>query len=369
MDKIRTHGSRCHSLTKYNNDKGSHHVARIPARRWYNEKDYEHNQRKYNIEFNKKKKAILEADSKSSQRITQTKQIEQIEHQNFHVSHPICSSPSPLYSKYTTERHRREVEIQEKKWEIMLDLYFFLRNHSPCNQLLRIVNQTLIIYDIFFEYEPKQFISRTNFRRCIDDLMEEQNLGDIQHQHEQKYKQQEQMQRKHLWKKIHHHLNHIFDAFDVFNDNKIDWRQFCYMLHICCSATFTFEEFIVLGFRYYSAHNNTMILQSDKINFHDIVFIFHPLLLHPLHEHRNVMQIVHNAWIEVCFDDKEANRISMVSEGNASKLSTIGISLRLFQLIIKQQCFQDLLQSKTTSYFVKNSRKLNSTITSPFENK
>ena len=325
-------------------------------RRWYNDKGYDFFQRKYAYDFSKKRKEILSAESLSFQSGHTTKL------QNGHDS---SCSKSSLFRDYAQEYILREARNQEQKWKVILNFLLFLQNNLCFKTLfLRFSNETLTIYDHFFDYEPKKFISRANFKKCVNDLI--LNSQQDNNRYCTKQPKNRFLQEKLTLNGFDECMNDVCRAFDTHNQNKIDWRGFCYMMHIHHKATSSSEEFMCIGFRYFSVHKNVTLQATDKIYLKDVVSIIHPLLLHPMTIHKHVVDIFCDNLIQVRFEN---NEVQVIFEGKNEKLNTELITFKKYQYFLRQKQIQGLLRSKQGSVCLRSCKRVHHRLVNPFEEK
>ena len=138
------------------------------------------------------------------------------------------------------------------------------------------------------------------------------------------------------------------------------------MIHAHHKAASSVQEFMSIGFRYFSVHKSAALHETDKIFLKDVVSIIHPLLLHPMTAHKHVIDIVYDSLIQVHFEN---NEINLILEGKNDKLNTELISFRQYQRFMRQTQFQELLQSRNGAVCLRSCRGVGHMLVTPFEDK
>ena len=285
-------------------------------------------------------------------------------------------SSSKLLTEYNLELQRRQIQCQESKWDILFkfrsllcDRAFFSGKYR--HTLFRIANNTIVLYHTFFHCHPNKFSTYTNFRRCLhlhlSQVHDDANLGK-----RNKIKPEDNLSKKQyeIPKQINHYIIMIYKTFDVLNNNQIDWRQFCLMIHIMsCIATVTFQEMLCLGFRYFSNSSSAKLLPADKINFEDLEAILQVIIISGENKiHDALGQIFENIWINFCyFGLNDENLSDSTKRDNHSFLSlqTKKINFHTFRMIFKHTSFIDFIKENKKKNYMRDTGCL----TSSFENK
>ena len=272
------------------------------------------------------------------------------------------TSSTSLSSEYLKECRTREASRQEWKWNTIWKFYSFLMQHSHSSAsrrshppILRIGgnHDTLAMYETLLEYASPPFISRALFQTWWKDICHNR----ISFHHGDSTNTTNECLRLCHW-----HGVGISKAFAVpsptkqkqkMNNDQIDGRQLCYMLHlVSCDGPTSVEDFLRIGFRYYSSVSNyDNCVTMKALPMRHITSLWNPLLRYPRSHHTYVVEVLEDVGIELGCQDPES---SLGGGGRKLSFEEQRITLERFEKILQDDRIVGLLGSQQTMSCVRS---------------